>query len=534
VHAWLNLRCHALEQMYEFSGHSDAVNMCTFNLTCDMLASASDDSTLRLWRLPHYDNINRRVVKEGECVRVLRGVAQGYAAGHTDAVSWCDFSPDGQVLVSASDDTTVKTWGVTSGLVLRTLAGHAGWVTAICCSPFRSHLISGGDDGMLILWDIGFDPDVADKKGRARGDRLRSSLAHAAPVVSLTFSPDGRFVASAAADGALAVHHTSSSFARVAIIASLPASPLTVSFDREAWRLWVLAEGGRLVVYDIDGKACQQPGMHSLYSPASPGPAISPDTSPRRSVTSLTTGSPARAQRAMAQGQQQEALATFFLPRMSGGNHYSVASQAGNVCVCVCGDGTVVHLKLHNAVHTHVPPSTPRAPKRPGLIRIKDDDDDTDEIEWEEFSGPLSVRLERVGGCDGRASVHFSTRGTNDDDPDFVAAEGIIEWEDGDAEDKLIWLAMRSYNSVEWDAQSCVICTHPDSGEQLRLQGLLADFGTIALAEVTRQTHSTPYTLHPTPYSLHPTPYTLHPTPYNQNLLADFGNCQRSIALAGA
>jgi hypothetical protein len=117
-------------------------------------------------------------------------------------------------------------------------------------------------------------------------------------------------------------------------------------------------------------------------------------------------------------------------------------------------------------------------------VRIKDDDDDTEELEWEEFSGPLTLKVERVGGSHGRVSVQFSTTGTNDDDPDFVAARGILEWEHGDTEDKLICLGMRSYNGVEWDAQGCVRCTHPDSGEQLRLEGRLAEFGVIAFAEV--------------------------------------------------
>ena len=45
-------------------------------------------------------------------------------------------------------------------------------------------------------------------------------------------------------------------------------------------------------------------------------------------------------------------------------------------------------------------------------MRIKDDADDTEEIEWEEFSGPVGIAVERIGGSDGRVSVHFSTRGT--------------------------------------------------------------------------------------------------------------------------
>ena len=33
---------------------------------------------------------------------------------------------------------------------------------------------------------------------------------------------------------------------------------------------------------------------------------------------------------------------SFFLPRMSGGKHFSVSPQSGNSCLCVGGDGSVL------------------------------------------------------------------------------------------------------------------------------------------------------------------------------------------------
>ena len=44
--------------------------------------------------------------------------------GHTDAVTMLRVSPDGQRIVSASNDETLKIWDAATGAVLHTLTGH--------------------------------------------------------------------------------------------------------------------------------------------------------------------------------------------------------------------------------------------------------------------------------------------------------------------------------------------------------------------------------------------------------------------------
>jgi hypothetical protein len=102
-----------------------------------------------------------------------------------------------------------------------------------------------------------------------------------------------------------------------------------------------------------------------------------------------------------------------------------------HVCTHQGGEGLLYQLRLHNAVHVDAPPPTPRQESSTGVIRISDDDDDTPELEWEEYSGPLQILLERCEGTRGRASVQYTTYGTNDDDPDYTPMEGVVEWDDG-------------------------------------------------------------------------------------------------------
>jgi len=55
--------------------------------------------------------------------------------GHTDWVNSVAFSPDGQLLASVSDDQTVRLWNPATGEQLQKLEGHTDWVSSVTFSP---------------------------------------------------------------------------------------------------------------------------------------------------------------------------------------------------------------------------------------------------------------------------------------------------------------------------------------------------------------------------------------------------------------
>ena len=108
--------------------------------------------------------------------------------GHTSSVNALAATPDGQHVISGGYDTLVKVWNVASGSLVSTCEGPAGLVRAVAAMPDGKRILSGSDGGAVRVW-------------RLDGTHLHTwESLHAQTVLALVALPDNVHALSAGND----------------------------------------------------------------------------------------------------------------------------------------------------------------------------------------------------------------------------------------------------------------------------------------------------------------------------------------------
>lgn len=111
----------------------------------EQLISGSDDHTLYLW--PPQSHLDSTV--DGTPKKPIARLT-----GHQKLINHVCFSPNGQLIASASFDNSVKLWNGRNGKFIATLRGHVSSVYRVAWSADSRLLISASKDSTLKLWDL--------------------------------------------------------------------------------------------------------------------------------------------------------------------------------------------------------------------------------------------------------------------------------------------------------------------------------------------------------------------------------------------
>ncbi len=109
--------------------------------------------------------------------------------GHTKAVRRAAFSPDGKLLVTGSDDGLVIVWDFAGRRRLATIDDHKAGVLAVAFSPNGRHFATGADNASIIVWEVAAQSEKQIENIRLQ--KVAELHGQNGSVAALVFSPDG-------------------------------------------------------------------------------------------------------------------------------------------------------------------------------------------------------------------------------------------------------------------------------------------------------------------------------------------------------
>jgi WD40 repeat protein/class 3 adenylate cyclase len=231
------------DSVLEFPGHEVDINDVRFSPDGSILATTGDDAALKLWNPSTGD--------------LIAEVSGGIGANGPS------FNADGSLVAAAwPEEGAIRIVRTSTGRVVRTIEGLAFPFDTTLSPDGRSVAITGVENG--IVFDI------------ASGERLFEMRGHLYPINSIAWSPDGRWIATAANDSSAMVWDARTGRVEAELeghtdgVITVDWAPdsvrlVTAAIDGTA-KVWEVDEGGGLEVLSLSAQETRS-GTLAAFSP---------------------------------------------------------------------------------------------------------------------------------------------------------------------------------------------------------------------------------------------------------------------------
>jgi len=155
-----------------FNGHTSSIKKCIFLDNSNKVLSIADDKTMRVWDVKNGEEISSlglsnipasiEVSRDGKLVILAQGKSVELYDSESlkklneftipNTVSAASIHPQNKEFVVADENFTLNKYSIANGSVLESFKGHFGPIHSIQFSPDGEIYASGSEDGTLRLW----------------------------------------------------------------------------------------------------------------------------------------------------------------------------------------------------------------------------------------------------------------------------------------------------------------------------------------------------------------------------------------------
>jgi WD40 repeat protein len=241
------------DELKNFVGHDNAITSVDYARNGAYVLTASLDNTLKLWDVSEESGGPRSFFQKDTNSWLKMRKELVTFVGNQDGVKEGRLSADLKWVVSGGMDGTVRVFDATLNVAMSenrkrgvavnvppqiVLYGHAGMVRTVCISPDSWRVVSSGDDGTLRIWDLG-------------GTGTPVKQGHLIACGGCSCGPYGELVATCGFDGTLKLWNGREGL-YIRDITKRDVQYCNCVLSPDALRLATANEDGVMRVYDVE------------------------------------------------------------------------------------------------------------------------------------------------------------------------------------------------------------------------------------------------------------------------------------------